>query len=495
MTELPTAADLRASDADPSRAADEKHHTVSDHWTLLGTARKRAARARALRVAVPRASHAVWAPQSDRQDPISLLEAQAETWVPELVPIRYGRMMASPFAFFRGAAAIMAADLAHTPLSGPRVQLCGDAHLANFGGFVTPERNLIFSINDFDETLPGPWEWDVKRLAASFEVVGRTRGFAVNVRRALVLAAVGEYRQAMREFATMGDIAILYSQLTAETIKERWGALVTDKPLLTFEEDVAKARARDSERAVEGLTHEVDGRLQIVSQPPLIVPIEDLMSETQRAAFETFVRGILHTYSESWDSHRRRLLEQYYYMHAARKVVGVGSAGTRCWIVLLQGRHSGDPLLLQIKEAQASVLEPYAGESQCSNHGQRVVEGQQLTQAVSDIFLGWFHGQGDDGLTRDFYVRQLWDWKIPANVETPAVQVLMMYARMCGRTLARAHAITGDRIEIGAYLGGGDAFDRALASFASAYADQNERDHRALVEAVKGGRVTAEAGM
>jgi uncharacterized protein (DUF2252 family) len=404
-------------------------------------------------------------------------------------------MLASPFAFYRGAAAIMAADLAHTPHSGLRVQLCGDAHLANFGGFGTPERNLVFNINDFDETHPGPWEWDVKRLAASFEVAGRTGGFDTGVRRAIVLATVNEYRRAMLALSTMGDIAILYSQLTMERIKERWGALVTATEMRDLEDSALKARSRDSERAVEKLTHMVNGSLRIVSQPPLIVPVEDLMPEEERGTFEELIRTFLHTYSRSLLSDRRRLLERYHLVHLARKVVGVGSVGTRCWIALMVGYDREDPLFLQVKEAEASVLEPYAGKGELANYGQRVVEGQRITQAVSDIFLGWDRLTGLDGVTRDYYVRQLWDWKISASLKIMSSRMLTLYARMCGWTLARTHARSGDRIAIGAYLGRSDTFDRALADFAASYADQNEQDYQALIAAAESGRIAALTGI
>jgi uncharacterized protein (DUF2252 family) len=477
--------------------SDEKVHgpAAHAHPTEYVPAQARAARAKALRSTVPRTSHAAWDPPRDRPDPIGLLEAQATTRVPELVPIRYGRMLVSPFAFYRGAAAVMAADLAHTPTSGLRVQLCGDAHLANFGGFGTPERNLIFNINDFDETLPGPFEWDLKRLAASFEVAGRARGFAAKDRSALVLATVGQYRQAMREFAAMGDLAILYSQLTVERVVEQWGADVDAATLKAFEARIAQTRSRDSEHAAAKLTQLVDGRLRIVSQAPLIVPVEELLPEAERASLEEQIRVYLQTYSKSLVSDRRRLLERYRFVQLARKVVGVGSVGTRCGIALMLGRVVEDPLMLQVKEAQASVLEPYAGKSAVANHGQRVVEGQRITQASPDVLLGWDRLQGLDGVTRDFYVRQLWDWKISANLETITPRMLIVYARMCGWTLARAHARSGDRIAIGAYLGGSDVFDQALASFAVAYADQNERDYKALVDAAASGRITARTGI
>jgi uncharacterized protein (DUF2252 family) len=481
------------------------HETASVHTTRgtishpqrteQGTVQERVEQGKALRAVVPRASHAAWNPPPDRQDPIGLLEAQAKTRVPELVAIRHGRMLASPFAFYRGAAAIMAADLAQTPHSGLRVQLCGDAHLATFGDFGTPERNLVFNINDFDETLPGPWEWDVKWLAASFEVAGRARGFAARERRAIVLTTVNEYRRAMRAFSTMGDIDVLYSQLTMEGITERWGALVPSSELRALAVRAVKARSRDSARAYAKLTSGVDSRPRIISRPPLIVPIEDLMPAAQRGAMEETLRTFLRTYSRSLLSDRRYLLERYELVHLARRVVGVGSVGTDCWIALMLGRGRTDPLFLQVKEAQASVLEPYAGHSTLANHGQRVVEGQRLTQATSDIFLGWDRLSGLDGITRDYYVRQLWEWKISANLKAMSPRMLTLYARMCGWTLARAHARSGDRIAIGAYLGRSDIFDRALADFAAAYADQNEHDYQALVEAVKSGRIVAQTGV
>jgi uncharacterized protein (DUF2252 family) len=465
------------------------------HRIEHATVQERAAQGKALRNVVPRANHSAWNPPKDRQDPISVLQAQATSRVPELVAIRNGRMLASAFTFYRATAAIMAADLAYTPKSGLRAQLCGDAHLANFGGFGTPERNLVFNINDFDETLTGPWEWDIKRLATSFEVAGRARGDAAARRREMVLASVNEYRRAMREFSMLGDIAVLYSQLTLERIKERWGALVTASEMRAVEDRASKARSRDSDRAFEKLTHVVNGRLQIVSQPPLIVPVDDLLSDEQRESFEETIRTYLRDFSRSLSSDRRDLLERYHLVHLARKVVGVGSVGTRCWIALMVGRDRGDPLFLQVKEAGASVLEPYVGKSEHANHGQRVVEGQRLTQAVSDIFLGWNRLTGFDGITRDFYVRQLWDWKISANLETMSPRMMTVYARMCGWTLARAHARSGDRIAIGAYVGRGNAFDQALADFAVAYADQNEQDYQALIEAVKSGRMTAQNGV
>ena len=445
----------------------------------------------------PRADHAAWDPPSDRPNPIDLLKAQAATRIPELIPIRYGRMMASPFAFYRGAAAIMAWDLAATPNSGLQVQLCGDAHLSNFGGFASPERDIVFDINDFDETLPGPWEWDVKRLAASVEIVGRERGFDDRLRRSIVLGTVGEYRRAVREFATMCNLDVWYALLDAAKIQARWGMTANPKGVKQIEADFTQPHLRDNLRVFEKLTHLVDGQLRIVSRPPLIVPVEELYPEVaKRAQTEDFFRDYLQAYRKTLADDRRRLVEQFHIVHAARKVVGVGSVGTRAWIVLLLGRDDEDLLFLQLKEAQASVLESYAGKSKFTDHGKRVVEGQRLMQAASDIFLGWENvAMGLDGKSHDYYARQLWDWKLSADVETMPPKELMIYGEMCAWTLARAHARSGDRIAIGAYLGKNDSFDRAVAEFAAAYADQNQRDYQALVDAVKAKRVKAQTGV
>ena len=472
----------------PAEARPVHHSTPAD----------RAALGRAARSKVPRADHVGWDPPADRPDPVDLLAAQAVTRIPELVPIRYGRMLASPFAFYRGAAAIMASDLAATPNSGLHVQLCGDAHLANFGGFASPERDIVFDINDFDETLPGPWEWDVKRLAASCEIAGRERGFDARQRRSIVLATVGEYRRAMREFAAMRNLDVWYALLDAAKIQSRWGVTAKLKDLKKIEADFTPhAHTRDNLRAFEKLTQRVGDQLRIVSHPPLVVPIEELLPETiDRHQTEQLFRDFVRGYGKTLQDDRRHLLEQFHYVHLARKVVGVGSVGTRAWIVLLLGRDDEDPLFLQLKEAQASVLEPYAGKSRFTDHGKRVVEGQRLMQAASDIFLGWERMlEGLDGQPHDFYARQLWDWKLAADVETMPPKELAIYGEMCGWTLARAHARSGDRIAIGAYLGKAETFDQALAEFAVAYADQNQRDYQALVDAVKSGRLQAETGV
>jgi uncharacterized protein (DUF2252 family) len=436
-----------------------------------------------------------WEPRPDRPDPVELLEEQAQTRVPELVPIRYGRMLTSPFAFYRGAAYIMASDLSDAPRSGLHVQLCGDAHLTNFGVFAAPDRRMVFSLNDFDETLPGPFEWDVKRLLASFAVVGQALGFDEAQRRAVVLAGASSYRIAMSEFAAMPTMDVWYARLELQEIFDRWARAAGSKRIAMARRDLAKAEAKDSLKAFGKLTRVVDGKRRIVSDPPLIVPVEELVpSEAHDLVAETF-RSLLRTYSRTLPRDRRRLLQRFDYQHAARKVVGVGSVGTRAWIVLLVGRDEGDPLFLQAKEARTSVLEPFLGKTEYSNQGQRVVEGQRLIQAASDIMLGWDRVVGMDGVERDFYVRQLWDRKGSLEVETMDPRMLAIYADICGWTLARAHARSGDSIAISAYLGRGEAFDSAMASFAEAYADQNERDYAALQEAVASGRVAAERGI
>jgi uncharacterized protein (DUF2252 family) len=459
------------------------------------TPSERAAHGKAARAEIPRRSHGEWEPSSVRPDPVALLEEQAQSRLPELVPIRYGRMLTSAFAFFRGAAYIMAADLSHTPRSGLRAQLCGDAHLSNFGVFAAPDRRLVFSVNDFDETLPGPFEWDVKRLFASFAVAGRERGFDDSQRRSAVLAGARSYRMAMREFASMRTMQLWYSRLELESFLERWGAAAGKKRLKRTERNLAKARTKDSMKAFAKLTHVVDGQRRIVNDPPLIVPVEDLLPpEVHHRLNDTF-RTLVRSYRRSLPRDRRKLLERFDYHHAARKVVGVGSVGTRAWIFLLTGRDEDDPLFLQAKEAQPSVLEPFLGKSEFANHGQRVVEGQRMTQSASDVMLGWDRVIGMDGVERDFYVRQLWDEKGSADVDTMDPKSLEIYAEVCGWTLARAHARSGDSIAISAYLGKSDSFDRAMASFSEVYADRNERDYSALQDAVKSGRVVAETGL
>jgi uncharacterized protein (DUF2252 family) len=464
------------------RAARIPHPTPAD----------RVARGKDARRQTPRESHADFQPGP--RDPVGLLEQQAASRVPDLVPIRYGRMLASPFAFYRGAALVMASDLSSTPVSGLRVQACGDAHLANFGGFAAPDRELIFDVNDFDETLPGPWEWDVKRLAASLNVAGRDLGFDDRQRRAAVVGGVRSYRDSMRNFAQMGNLAVWYSRVDLAAV-QRWQAEVSRKALKRFQANVAKARAKDSMKAFAKLTMRVDGKVQLVSDPPLIVPLDELVPGPEAETVREDLRSVVRSYRQTLPHERQQLLERYEVVDFGRKVVGVGSVGTRAWILLLTGRDGDDPLFLQAKEAEASVLEAFVGKSKFDNHGRRVVEGQRLMQAASDIFLGWVRAEGIDGQTRDFYVRQLWDQKGSADIEAMNPSTLSIYAEICGWTLAHGHARSGDPVAIAAYLGKGSVFDEAIAEFAERYAEQNERDHQALADAVKAERVTAQTGV
>jgi uncharacterized protein (DUF2252 family) len=464
------------------------------------TVDQRIARGRTARAEVPRSAHGRWAPAPDRPDPVALLEEQAASRVPQLVPVRYGRMLVSPFTFYRGAALIMASDLAATPASGVTVQLCGDAHLSNFGLFGTPERQMIFDINDFDETLPGPWEWDVKRLAASFEIMGRDRGFSPADRRAIVMAGVAEYRDRMRQAAGMGALDAWYDHLEAGMLlqlvrDEVRVKRVTKAEARAFERDVNKAHARDNIRVLTKRAAEVDGELRIVADPPLIIPIEDIITPGSEWEDPTpLIKKLLTSYRRTLSA-QHHPLEEYRYVHTAYKMVGVGSVGTRCYIMLMLGRDHNDPLFLQVKEAQASVLERFVGKSTYVHHGQRVVAGQRLMQAATDIFLGWIRIKGLDGATRDYYVRQFHDWKGSADIDNMLVPGATVYARICAATLARAHARWGDRIAIASYLGKGDAFDRAIADFSAAYADQNDKDYQAFAAAVKSGRLTAQTGL
>ena len=458
------------------------------------TPAERAARGKHVRGEVPRSSHAEWEPAADRRDPFDLLDEQAATRLRELLPVRYGRMLVSPFTFFRGAAYVMAADLAGSPHTGLQTQLCGDAHLSNFGGFAGPDRRLVFGLNDFDETLPGPFEWDVKRLVASFAVAGRDRGFDKKERRTVNLEVVRSYREAMAALAGMRDLEVWYARLDKDEFMRLINQVASKKQAKRTQENVVKAQAKDSLRALAKLTEVVDGEPRIVSDPPLIVPIEEVAAGAGADAeqIEEYVQGVLSSYRETLTDDHRRLLERFRYAHAARKVVGVGSVGSRAWIALLLGRDVDDPLFLQIKQADRSVLEPFLGETEFSNHGRRVVAGQRLMQAASDIMLGWTRVD-QFGVHADFYVRQLWDGKGSADIDLLNPRALAFYAHLCGSTLARAHARSGDAIAIASYLGTGDAFDRALASFAEIYADQNERDYAALREAVESGRLSAMA--
>jgi uncharacterized protein (DUF2252 family) len=404
-------------------------------------------------------------------------------------------MLVSPFTYYRGAALPMAADLATTPTSGLRVQLCGDAHLSNFGAFASPSRRLVFDVNDFDETLPGPFEWDVKRLAASLAVAGRDNGFAGKDRRQIELAATESYRTAMRAFAEQPFMDVWYAHLDVDDAIAEFRSQLKAKRVKLTEKMVAKARSSDSMKALSKLTTEVDGQRRIVSEPPLIQPVEEIFPNARAEEIYDQIREVLEKYRRTLQSDRRHMVEYFTLIQLARKVVGVGSVGTRAWIVLMEGGDGTEPLFLQAKEAQPSVLAPYCGRSQYRNQGERVVAGQHLMQAEGDIFLGWTHLTGPDGVDRDYYVRQLKDWKLSVPIEQMIPSGMKVYARMCGWTLARAHARSGDRVALAAYLGGSAKFDNAIADFAETYADQNERDHATLQAAVDAGKVRATTGL
>lgn len=460
------------------------------------TVAERVTRGKIARAEVPRSNHAAYQPAPDRPDPIELLEEQARTRVPELVPIRYGRMLVSPFTFYRGAARIMASDLSNTPSSGLKVQCCGDAHLSNFGVFASPDRRLVFDINDFDETLPGPWEWDVKRLAVSMLIAARDDGFGRKDQDRVVLNTVSRYRTAMREFAAMTTLEVWYERMEIDSVLQQFASQFSPKRVKRTEKVLAKARTKDSMAAFSKLAQQVNGHYEIVDESPLIVPLRVLVPGPDGERLFEWLHKMARTFRTSLEYDRRVLLEQFELADFARKVVGVGSVGTRAWIALFFGRDGGDPLFLQFKEAEASVMEEFLGKSTFRNHGQRVVTGQRLMQASSDIFLGWLHvKEGMDGRPRDFYGRQLKDWKGSAEIEQMVPEGMAAYGRLCGWTLARAHARSGDRVAIATYLGGGDAFDRAILEFSKAYADQNESDYQALTEAVQSGRITAETGL
>jgi uncharacterized protein (DUF2252 family) len=455
---------------------------------------ERVDRGKAARTHTPLESHADLG-QSRSRDPIALLLSQSTSRVPELVPIRHGRMLVSPFTFFRGAALPMTVDLAHTPVSGIRVQLCGDAHLSNFGAFASPSRRLVFDVNDFDETLPGPFEWDIKRLAASFSVAGRDNGLAAKVRRRIAAEVARSYRTAMRGFADQSLLDVWYAHLDVEDAMSEFSTGIKAKRVKTLDSMVAKARTRDSMQALDKLTTVVDGERQIVSTPPTIVPIEEVFGDWDSSAIYELIGKVVGTYRRSVQSDKRHLLEQFTLNRVARKVVGVGSVGTRAWVVLMDAGDGEEPLFLQAKEAQPSVLAEFCGHSEYRNDGERVVAGQRLMQAVTDIFLGWTHVVGPDGTDRAYYVRQLRDWKMSVPIELLRPPGMMTYARLCGWTLARAHARSGDRIALAAYLGGSDKFDQAIADFAEAYADQNDSDYAEFQVAVKQGLVDAVEGV
>ncbi|HKD88980.1 MAG TPA: DUF2252 domain-containing protein [Streptosporangiaceae bacterium] len=466
----------------------------------LAAPAERASSGKAARGLVPREGHAALDLAFDRPDPVDLLDAQARTRLPELVPVRYGRMLVSPFAYFRGAALPMAADLAATPVTGFTVQACGDAHLGNFGVFAGPEGRLIFDINDFDETLPGPWEWDVKRLATSVEIAGRQNGFSVKQRRKVALTTVSSYREAMLAFARKTKLDVRDARLDLTDIRAELKSAANGKLRKAVGQGMISARTRDSLQAMAKLTAVVDGRRQIVADPPLIVPVGDLAAADEAAErtgrSEPAIVALLAAYRHALREDSADLLSGYELGSLARKVVGVGSVGTRCWIVLMLDGHDSDPLFLQVREAEPSVLSEFAGPSQYDNQAQRVVVGQRFIQAAPDAFLGWVRvAAGTDGRRRDYYVRQLRDWKLSADLAGLSPGWLRRFARYCGWTLARAHARTGDRFAMAGYLGTSVVFDEAIADFAASYANQNERDYAELGQAARSGRIIAKKGL
>ncbi len=451
---------------------------------------ERIARGKEARREAPRSSQRLYEPADDRRDPIGLLEEQSRTRVQALVPVRYGRMLVSQFSFFRGAALLSASDLAATPASGMTAQLCGDAHLSNFGVFASPDRYLYFDVNDFDESAPGPWEWDVKRLATSLEVAGRDNGYPSEQRSAIVRSAVRSYREAMSEFSTMSMIDVWFAHLDIDRLLPRFHSLLNAKKTPGAWHAVAESRIQDSHKSLDMLTELVGGEPRIAGDPPVIVPIEDLGWDLESANLK-WLHALIHSYAPTLQPELRHLLDQYRLVHVARKVAGVGSVGVDTWIVLLLEHAYGSPVLLQVKRAETSVLEWFGPKGAFSNHGQRVVWGQRLMQATDDIFLGW-ERDAREGQENDYYVRQLPDWQGSADVAGMTPAGMELWGRMCGWTLARGHARSGDRIAIASYLGRSDSFDRAAVKFAKSYADQNERDYESLQKAVRKGRVQAE---
>jgi uncharacterized protein (DUF2252 family) len=474
--ERPTQGSSSEGDADPPMSRDD-----------------RAAQGKVMREKVPLAAHAEVAVVPG-DDPVGLLEEQSRNRISELIPVRYGRMLVSPFTFYRGAAVIMAKDLAQTPHTDLNVQLCGDAHVSNFGLFASPERRLVFDINDFDETHPGPFEWDVKRFAASLEIAGRDNGFTVKQRRKVVLSAVGVYRDAIRQFAKQSNLAVWYSHQAVQPGLPGLGAIRSKATQKMLRKNFEKALTRDNLGSLNKLAESVQGRLRIVSEPPLVVPARELPLEAEVAAdLDGWMSRLLAEYAASLQSDRRHLIEQYAFVDIARKVVGVGSVGTRAWMVLLTGIDNQDPLFLQAKEATTSVIEEHTSPSLFNSHGQRVVDGQRLMQAYGDILLGWHYDV--DSQRPDYYVRQLRDWKGSIELASLDPAALSIYAGYCAWTLARAHCRSGDRIAIASYLGGKDGFDQALADFSAAYADKNERDFGLLAAAEASSRLAVERGL
>ncbi len=452
-----------------------------------------------LRKRATRESHAEWEPAPGR-NPLKILLDQGASRVPDLLPIRYGRMSASPFAFYRGGAAIMAADLASTPSTGVRVQACGDAHISNFGGYAAPDRRLVFDLNDFDETLPAPWEWDVKRMAASAVIAARENGASKKVARRIVLDGVARYREVMRRLADMPYLDVWYTRLDVEQMVEVLERAFGQESGINMRKDIAKASRKDSTRAQRKLTEASgeSGEPRFTSRPPLLVPGRELAESlglSDVEAIRELIEGLLAQYRDTLPPDRQHLFGHYRFVDIARKVVGVGSVGTRAWVLLFLSNRRRDPLVLQVKEAQNSVLAPYAGASKFRLQGRRVVEGQRLTQAASDLFLGWVRAKGPDGTVRDFYVRQLWDGKLSIDIASLKEAGLAQYVQACGGVLALAHARTGDRVAIAEYLGKNDKFDQAIAEFSLRYAKQNREDFNAFTAEIEAGRIEATPGI
>ncbi|MFC0574535.1 DUF2252 domain-containing protein [Paraburkholderia solisilvae] len=449
------------------------------------TVDERAAQGRALRDAVPRVSHAGWRPASGRRDPVELLGESNEGRIPELVPIRFGRMSASPFAFYRGSAALMAADLATTPTSGIRVQACGDAHLMNFGGFATPERNVIFDINDLDETLPAPFEWDLKRLAASVVIAAQHLELPDSDAARVVTDLVREYRERMHNYAAMRALDVWYDRIDLQKYQDRAAdpAIVSAIRKRIAERIEMERRKSVPDHLYPKLVSHEGVMPRIKDEPPLIFH----PTAEQAPGLESGYAAAIASYRDSLPEHIRILFDRFHFVDMAVKVVGVGSVGTMCAVCLFMAADN-DPLFLQVKEARASVLDPYAGKSVHANHGQRVIAGQRAMQAASDLFLGWTRGMNG----RDFYVRQLRDMKLSAIIEDWDTAILRQYARMCAHALCRAHARSGDAAMIAGYMGAGRTFDDAICEFATEYSSQNRSDYRAFVRAIREGRINAQ---
>lgn len=472
---------------------DKDRQRISKLEVERQTKSERVERGKLTRQRVARSAHGAWTSGPDRVDPVALFEEDERSLITELVPIRHARMLASPFTFYRGSASLMAADLASLPHTDLTVQLCGDAHLSNFGVYAAPDRRLVFSLNDFDETLPGPFEWDVKRLVTSFAIAGLSRGFRQHDRRDIELAAVREYRRAMQDFANMRTLKVWFARLDLDQAIGRFADESTGHQRKAVKRIISKTKSRDSVGAMKKLTEVVDGELRFVSDPPLLMRLDDLANTDEVTRLNDGVARMMESYRDSLRQDKRRLFDRFECVDVARKVVGVGSVGTRAWIALLIGRDRRDPLLLQFKEARTSALEPYLGRSEYDNNGRRVVAGQRLMQSASDIMLGWHRVAGIDGVERDFYMRQLWDQKGSAAVDKMGPEGMGTYARVCGWTLARAHARSGDAIALASYLGKADRFDRAIADFAESYAEQNDQDYNRLNDAVATGRLAVPA--